>query len=471
MNMYTSETQAQAHAGAGRVDAEATAADSRDSGRVAIVGGGLAGSLLTLALAQRGYGVDLYERQSDPRSRGGRAGRSINLGLSKRGMRALELVGLLQTVLDTAVVMSGRVIHAPDGSTRFQPYGKDAGEVLHSIDRNELSHLLLDHAERHPQVRLHFGHRLSRADKAERTLEFETEHGTVTANPQWMVGADGAFSNARRELQRGERANYHQEYLEWGYKELTLAPGADGRSVIELTALHVWPRSHCLFVSHPNRDGSHTLTLFLPFEGEDSFATVTTPEQITALIGKYFPDLVALLPGLIEQWTKHPIGSLITTRTAPWTFSDWAALIGDACHAVYPFYGQGMNSAFEDCCVLVAALEEHRGDRAAALRAYEQARREHTDVLCELSKENFVELRKKVQSPWFVARKRLDIALNRLWPKRWLPLYTMIAHTTMPYAEARARAQRQDEILGRAALALASLSVCAIGLAAWWWLR
>jgi kynurenine 3-monooxygenase len=454
-------------AGAATSDAHAPP----QSGRVAIVGGGLAGSLLTLALAQRGYAVDVYERQSDPRSRSDGAGRSINLGLSKRGMRALELVGLLQTVLETAVTMSGRVIHAPDGSTRYQPYGKDAGEVLHSIDRNELSHLLLDHAERHSLVRLHFGYRLVRIDKESRTLEFETDEGAVSVRPQWMVGADGAFSSARRELQRGVRANYHQEYLEWGYKELTLGPGPDGRSVIELTALHVWPRSHCLFVSHPNRDGSHTLTLFLPFEGEDSFDTVRTSEQISALIGKYFPDLIALLPGLIEQWTKHPIGSLITTRTAPWSFGDWATLVGDACHAVYPFYGQGMNCAFEDCCVLVSALERHGGDRAAALRAYEQARREHTDVLCELSKENFVELRKKVQSPWFIARKRLDIALNRLWPGHWLPLYTMIAHTTMPYGEAHARAQRQNAILGRMAAALALTGVCAVGTMAWWWLR
>ncbi|MBT2745533.1 MULTISPECIES: NAD(P)/FAD-dependent oxidoreductase [unclassified Lysobacter] len=468
MNLHTRE-HADGSASLGK--AETIASDTPSSERIAIVGGGLAGSMLTLALAQKGYAVDLYERQPDPRTQGGRAGRSINLGLSKRGMQALEMVGLLQTVLDTAVVMSGRVIHAPDGSTRYQPYGKDASEVLHSIDRNELGHLLLDHAERHPQVRLHFGHRLAQVDKAARTVEFETAQGRVVAHPQWMVGADGAFSSARRELQRGERANYQQEYLEWGYKELTLAPGADGQSVIELTALHVWPRSHCLFVSHPNRDGSHTLTLFLPFEGEDSFATVRTPEEITALISKYFPDLVRLLPGLIEEWMKHPVGSLITTRTAPWTFGDWAVLVGDACHAVYPFYGQGMNSAFEDCCVLVSALGANPGDTAAAFHAYEQSRRQHTDVLCELSKENFVELRKKVQSPWFVARKRLDIALNRVWPKRWLPLYSMIAHTTMPYGEARARARQQDAILLRSAKALAAVAVCGVAAAAWWWLR
>ena len=426
------------------------------SGRVAIVGGGLAGSLLALALARKGYGVDVYERRADPRKAGLNAGRSINLGLSKRGMQALGMVGMLGEVLEKSVVMSGRVIHAPDGSTRYQPYGKDAGEVLHSIDRNALNHVLLERAESHPQVKLHFGHRLVRADKAAREIEMEADGQRVVARPAWVVGADGAFSNMRRELQHGVRADYHQEYLEWGYKELTLAANADGTSAIELTALHVWPRSHCLFVSHPNQDGSHTLTLFLPFEGEDSFATLKTPDDVKTLIAKYFPDLVPLLPGLLEQWMKHPTGSLITTRTAPWSFGDWAVLIGDACHAVYPFYGQGMNSAFEDCCTLMAALEQ-QPDTGAAFAQYEQARRQHTDALAELSKANFTELRQKVQSPWFVARKKLDLSLNRLWPNTWLPLYTMIAHTTIPYGEALARSRRQERIL-RATLAGAGLA-------------
>jgi kynurenine 3-monooxygenase len=439
----------------------------RDAARIAIVGGGLAGSLLALALAQKGHAIDVYERHPDPRGLHGRGGRSINLGLSKRGMQALSMVGLLDEVMARAVVMKGRVIHAPDGSTRYQAYGKNDTEVLHSIDRNELSHLLLDHAEHHEKVRLHFGHKLVQADRDARELVFETEQGTVPVRPRWVVGADGAFSAMRRELQRGARAEYHQEYLEWGYKELTLAADAGGRSVIELEALHVWPRSHCLFVSHPNRDGSHTLTLFLPFEGEDSFATVRTAAEVEDLVSRYFPDLVPLLPGLTEQWMKHPIGALVTVRTAPWAFGDWAVLVGDACHAVYPFYGQGMNSAFEDCCVLVQALDAQPQDTAAAFRAYEQARRPHTDVLCELSKANFVELRQKVQSPWFVARKRLDVALNRLLPKSWIPLYTMISHSTMPYGEALARARRQERILVRSALA-AGVAVCvATSLALW----
>jgi len=438
-----------------------------DADRVAIVGGGLAGSLLALALAQKGLGVDVYERRADPRQQGIAAGRSINLGLSKRGMEALRLVGLLDEVLRRAVVMSGRVIHAPDGSTRYQPYGKDANEVLHSIDRNELNLLLLDRAEQHPKVKIHFEHRLVRADKARREIELEATGEIIVARPRWVVGADGAFSNMRRELQRGERADYHQEYLEWGYKELTLAPRPDGSSVIELTALHVWPRSHCLFVSHPNRDGSHTLTLFLPFEGEDSFATVQTPAEIERFLGKYFPDLVPLLPGFLDDWLTHPTGSLITTRTAPWSFGDWAVLIGDACHAVYPFYGQGMNSAFEDCCLLLGELDRQPRQVGAAFQAYELKRRKHTDVLCELSKANFDELRQKVQSPWFVWRKRLDVALNRLWPKAWLPLYTMIAHTTIPYADALARARRQEQIVATSLVGMGALLALSAVVSIW----
>jgi kynurenine 3-monooxygenase len=415
--------------------------------RIAIVGGGPSGSLLALALAQRGYAVDLYERRPDPRMQSDKAGRSINLGLSKRGMQALSMVGLLDTVLARSVVMSGRVIHGMDGNTRFQAYGNKNSEVLHSVDRSEMNQLLLERAERHPKVKLHFEHCLVRVNKELRELEFETAGGLVKAQPKWVVGADGAFSAMRRELQRGFRANFHREYLEWGYKELTLEPGADGESLIELTALHVWPRSHCLIVSHPNLNGSHTLTLFLPYEGEDSFETVRTADDIKALTAKYFPDLIPLLPGLVEEWMKHPVGTLTTTRTDPWAFGDWAVLVGDACHAVYPFYGQGMNSSFEDCCVLISALEQHKEDVALAFRSYEKTRRVHTDVLCELSKKNFVELRQKVQSPWFLARKRLDVALNRIWPKSWLPLYTMIAHSTIPYGEAVARSRRQERIL------------------------
>ena len=443
-------------------------ASSSDAQRVAIVGGGLAGSLLALSLSERGYAVDVFERRSDPRVIGAESGRSINLGLSKRGIHALTEVGLIDMVMPLTVVMRGRMIHAPDGGTRLQPYGKNRGEVLYSIDRNELIQLLLDRADRQPGVTLHFEHRFVSADKERRTLEMESEGATRTIDADWVICADGAFSRCRPEMQRGIRADYHQEYLEWGYKELTLAAGPDGQSVIDLTALHVWPRAHCLFVSHPNRDGSHTLTLFLPHEGPDSFETTKTPEDIRALFQKYFPDLLPMLPALVDQWINRPTGALLTTKTAPWRFEDWMVLVGDSAHAVYPFYGQGMNSAFEDCSALLSALKANATDRARAFSVYEQSRRPQTDVLMELSKANFVELRQKVSSPWFLARKRLDVALNRLMPKVWLPIYTMVSHTTMPYAEALARARKQDRILGTSAAAVAAL---AIGMGAWWALR
>lgn len=415
--------------------------------RVAIVGGGPAGSLLALALAQCGYEINVYERRTDLRRQITEAGRSINLGLSKRGMQALQMVGLLDQVLQRAVTMRGRVIHGLDGIERFQPYGKSSHEVLHSIDRNELNRMLLEEAEQYPSVKLHFEHRLVRVDKEHRELEFEAAGQALKTSPAWVIAADGAFSTMRRELQHGERAEYHQEFLEWGYKELTLRAGNDGASQVELDALHLWPRSHCLIVSHPNRNGSHTLTLFLPFEGEDSFATARNPAEVEALFAKYFPDLIPLLPDLVEQWMLHSPASLVTTRTAPWAFGDWAVLVGDACHAVYPFYGQGMNSAFEDCSVLMQMLDEWQGERGAAFQKYEQARRAHTDILCELSKANFVELRQKIQSPWFLLRKRLDLEIHRLWPEAWIPLYTMIAHTTIPYGEALERSRRQERIL------------------------
>lgn len=414
---------------------------------MAIVGGGPAGSLLALAFAQRGYPVDVYERRPDPRTQVADRGKSINLGLSKRGMLALDMVGLLDRALERAVTMRGRVIHAVDGSVRFQPYGKRSAEVLHSVDRNELNRMLLEEAGRFHTVNLHFEHRLVRADRQSQELEFDVAGESLTVRPLWVVGADGAFSTMRRELQHGERAEYHQEFHDWGYKELTLHAKPDGSSKVELRALHVWPRRHCMIVSHPNLNGSHTLTFLLPFEGEDSFATIRATEDVLALFEKYYPDLIPLLPDLMEQWKQHSPAAMVTTRTAPWAFGDWAVLVGDACHAVYPFLGQGMNAAFEDCSVLVRTLDENPGNRAAAFANYELARRAHTDVLCELSKAMCGELRQKVRSPWFLARKRFDLAIHGLWPQAWIPLYTMVAHTTIPYAEALARSRRQDRIL------------------------
>lgn len=427
--------------------------------RVAIAGAGLAGSLLAAAFAERGFAVEVYERRDDPRLRLGAEGRSINLGLSKRGLAALAMVGMKEQILGRAVAMRGRVIHSLEGGTSFQAYGIRGEEVLHSVDRNELNRALIDRAEARG-ARFHFRHRCLALDKEARALAVADEAGgrTLTVATELLIGADGAFSRMRQEMQRGERADYSQEFLEWGYKELTVPARADGSSAIELEALHVWPRGHCLIVTHPNRDGSHTATLFLPFEGRDSFADIRSEGEVADFFRRYFPDLPALVPDYLEQWQQHPEGTLVTTRTAPWTWRDWLVLVGDACHAVYPFYGQGMNSAFEDCTTLVACLDEHGGRRREALAEYQRRRKVHTDTLAELSKENFLELRQRVASPWFRARKRLDLLLSRLFPAGWLPLYTMISHTTIPYADALARARRQDRWLRWAAAGAAGIA-------------
>jgi kynurenine 3-monooxygenase len=433
--------------------------------RVTIVGAGLAGSLMAVYLGRRGWSVDVYERRADPRTVDGEAleRRSINLGLSHRGVVALTRAGVLERVLAGAVRARGRVIHASDGRVEFQPYGTNERECLHSISRAELNRALIDRAEESADVRFHFGWRCEALEKETAACVFRADDGTERrVEADFVVGADGAFSAVRQLMQRGERADFAQEFLEWGYKELTVPARADGGSPLELQALHIWPRGNALIVTHPNPDGSHTATVFLPWEGPRSFATLQTAEEVSAFFAESFPDLLPLIPNLAEIFIDHPTGTLVSTRTAPWHAGGQVVLVGDGCHAVYPFYGQGMNAAMEDCSVLEACLDAHPDDRAAAFRAYQDARKANTDALCELVKQNFTELRDTANQPTFVARKAVDIWLSRLFPGRWMPLYTMVVHTTMPYAQALARHRRQERIrcwLGVDALLLAALPV------------
>ncbi|NIL63149.1 FAD-dependent oxidoreductase [Salinispora arenicola] len=432
--------------------------------RVVVVGAGLAGSLAALYLARQGHEVDIFERRPDPRSAlAGPEGRSINLGLSARGMRALDGVGLLADVLKHSVPMRDRVVHSPDGGVRAQPYGVREHEILHSVLREELISLVVSAAEAEPGVRFHFDSLLTSLDRETGTVRVAPTAGgeasTVTAD--LVVGADGVFSTVRQQMQHGLRANYAQDFLPWGYKELTIPVGTDGQPRVRLEALHVWPGHEALMVAHPNRDGSLTCTLFMAHEGPVSFAALDTPAAVRDFFRRRFPDAEELMPDLVREITEHPVGHLVTVRTAPWRYADRVVLIGDAAHAVYPFYGQGMNSAFEDCVVLDECLTAH-SDRAAALAAYEAARKPHTDVLADLSTANFEDLRDRVHRLGYGASAAADRLLARLLPQRWVPLYAMVAHTTIPYADALARANRQDRILRRAGAGL----TLAAGLAA-----
>lgn len=412
---------------------------------IAIIGAGLAGSLLAALLSDRGHEVVVYEQRNDPRTAPSE-GRSVNLGISARGIRALRRIGVWDSLAPSLVPMRGRVVHRPDGRSTFLAYGTGPAEILHSVQRNALNGLLIDRAG---EARFRFRTRCTGLANGTLTITDDATGRSRTRRPDLVIGADGAFSAVRRFMQHGTPADYRQEFLPWGYKELTIPAGAP----IPREALNVWPSAAGLIVAHPNPDGSHTGTLFLPLAGRPSFASLDSPHAAAEFFREHFPRFPALVPDLAREFAEHPVGHLVTTSTSPWCSGDGAVLVGDAAHAVYPFYGQGMNSALEDCLVLDECLARDPHDRAGALAAYQRLRKPHTDVLAELSAQNFVELRDGTRSPLRLARNRADTVLARLLPGTWLPLYTMISHTSIPYADALRRARRQHRALGVAAAA------------------
>ncbi|MBW4718781.1 FAD-dependent oxidoreductase [Saccharothrix obliqua] len=435
---------------------------------VVVVGAGLAGTLTAVHLARLGHRVDVYERLPDPRVTARAGGRSINLGLSQRGVAALAEVGVLADVLRAATPMRGRVVHQPGGRLAFQPYGTAADQVLRSVLREDLGDVLLTEARSHPSVAVHFGTRLTALDRGGHdrrpVCAFTDEHGAeLVVEPDLVVGADGAFSATRAHLVRGLPADVHQKALPWGYKEFAIPAGRPGDLRRTPDALHVWPGHDGLVVAHPNINGSLTATAFLPLTGPGSLAELTTEAAVRELFDTRFPDVRTLVPDVVEQFLAHPAGHLVTVRVSPWQHEGRVVLVGDAAHAVYPFYGQGMNSALEDCALLRDCLTGP--DWAAGLREFERRRKPHTDVLADLSEANFDELRTRVASPLFLARKKADLLLSRVFPGRWVPLYTMISHTDTPYADALRRARRQQAALGWTGAATA-LAAVVTGLAA-----
>jgi kynurenine 3-monooxygenase len=418
-----------------------------DQPATVIVGTGLAGALFACYLGRAGRRVALYEKRADPRLGQTERGRSINLALSTRGINALREVGLADEVVRDSVLMRGRMIHAVDGTLTFQPYGKDDNESLHSVSRAGLNRLLIEAAGRHESVRLYFNHKCAGLGTDGDTVEFfDEKQSPVAVRADTIIGADGAFSAVRAWMQKRDGFNYRQDYLTHGYKELTIPAGDGGAYRIEKHALHIWPRGSFMMIALPNLDGSFTCTLFWPFEGPNSFAALRTESDVLAFFRDQFPDAVPLLPALADEFLTNPTGSLVTIRCQPWRVGG-AVLIGDACHAVVPFLGQGMNAAFEDCTVLHQCLLEAKWDWERAAARYESLRKEHTDTLAVLCVENFVEMRDRVASPWFVLKKRVAVLLHALFPRWYLPLYTMIEFTRIPYADAVRRARTQDRIV------------------------
>jgi kynurenine 3-monooxygenase len=446
-----------------------------------LIGSGLAGGLLAAYVGRRGYDVDLYERRADPREGNIVGGRSINLALSTRGIYALEQLGIADEVLRHAIPMRGRMIHDKSGALHFSPYDRDPNKFINSIGRAALNTTVIEAAQRYPNVRVHFNHRCTDVDLDSATADLVPSGAeavaAATANPHQQVtiqaqgdaviGLDGAFSAVRQSMQKEIAAfEYDESYLAHGYKELTIPPAPDGSWRMEKEALHIWPRKSFMMIALPNPDGSFTCTLFWEFEGPRSFATTKTDDEIRRFFDEEFPDAVPLMPALVDDFKTNPTGSLVTIRCAPWFYKNKVALVGDAAHAVVPFYGQGMNAAFEDCVVLDECLAEFPEDRQRAFAEYFARRKKNADALADLAVRNFIEMRDKTASKTFRAKKKLDHLLEGLLPGIYLPLYTMVTFTRMPYADAARRAGLQDRIVnGSLLLAIAALILLLIAFA------
>lgn len=435
-----------------------------DRPRFTILGGGLAGPLMAAYLGQAGYPVRLFEMRSDPREAGITGGRSINLALSRRGLHALSEVGLRDEIARLSIPMRGRMMHAVSGALTYQPYGTEPDQFLNSVSRGQLNVMLLEAAERSPNVELVFGEKCADVEIETGTVVLEnTETGeTRRVESDIVIGADGAFSKVRAAMQRQDRFDYSQDYLEHGYKELSMPALPDGGFALEKHALHIWPRRTYMMIALPNLDGTFTCTLFWPFEGAASFASIQGDAEIRGFFERTFPDVPPRIPDLVGEYERNPVGSLVTVRCRPWNAGGRCVLIGDAAHAVVPFYGQGINAGFEDGTVLMGCIRAHAPDWEAAFSDYTARRKEHVDALADLAIHNFVEMRDHVGSTAFLLRKSTERALHRLFPKWYLPLYTMVTFTRIPYGDAVRKAASQDRtVAGAAILILVAILILA----------
>jgi kynurenine 3-monooxygenase len=415
---------------------------------IVIVGAGLVGSLQAILFAKQGHNVAVYERRPDMRSAEIVAGRSINLALSDRGWKALRLAGVEEAIMEMAIPMKGRMMHAVDGSLTFQPYGKE-GQAIYSVSRGGLNAKLMDEAEKYENVQFHFNQRCADIDLEKNVLQLEhTATGAQsTVKADRIIGTDGAFSAVRARLQKTDRFNYSQFYLEHGYKELVIPPDANGAHQLDKNALHIWPRGEYMLIALANLDGSFTCTLFFPFEGKRSFSSLQSEKEVVDFFKEVFPDALELMPTLKTDYFENPTSSLVTIRCTPWNVSDKILLMGDASHAIVPFYGQGMNSGFEDCSVLNELMVQYSGDWEKVFNAFSDQRKADADAISELALQNFIEMRDLVADEQFLLRKKIEKRVSELYPDKWIPLYSQVTFTHIPYAEALAAGKKQRAIM------------------------
>ena len=422
-----------------------------------LAGAGLVGSLLAIYLAKKGHRVDIFERRKDMRLETIGAGRSINLSLSNRGWKALAGVGIDDEVRQMAIPMYKRVMHALDGSLTDQAYGKD-GEAIYSVSRGGLNALLMDLAEQEDKVNIHFNKKCIDVNLKEASSTFEDvfTKEVTKVEADHLVGADGVYSAVRTQMQRQDRFNYEQRYIEHGYKELVIPANEDGTHQLEMNALHIWPRGTYMLIALPNLDGSFTCTLFFPFKGRYSFESLKDDAAILSFFKEVFPDAVSLMPTLLQDFKENPTSSLGIIRCFPWTVDDKVMLIGDASHATVPFYGQGMNSGFEDCSVFNDLMEQYGDDWKACFKAYELARKENGDAIQDLSLHNFIVMRDKTADPKFLLQKKIEKHFSIKSPDKWLPLYSMVTFSDIPYSKAWSLGKKQETMM-QAILALPNI--------------
>lgn len=414
---------------------------------ITLIGAGLNGSLLALELVKRGFQVEIYERRPDMRQVRMNAGRSINLALSTRGIHALAEAGLWDEMQKIAIPMKGRMMHSAASELTFQPYGKDDSEVIYSISRAELNIALLNAAEARG-VKIWFEQRCTGIDLKTATLQITRPSGPErTVDAKVVIGCDGSASAIRNEMLKRSRLNFSQHYLEYGYKELTIPAAPGGKHALETNALHIWPRGNFMLIALPNVDGTFACILFLPFDGADSFAGLASPSEIADFFQRKFPDVVPLMPDLAANFFANPTGAMVTIKCSPWHAGEQALLLGDAAHAIVPFFGQGINCGFEDCTVFLELLDRHGADWGKIFPEFEAARKVNTDAIADLAVENFVEMRDRVADPRFLFRKKVEFALQEKYPQLFVPKYAMVTFHRVPYATALKRGQVQDQML------------------------
>jgi len=414
--------------------------------KIAIVGSGLVGSLLAIYLKRAGHTVHVYDRSQDIRTVKF-SGRSINLAMSDRGWRALDDLGLGDEIRKLAIPMDKRAIHLVGQELNYQYYGKE-GESIYSISRGELNRKMVSLAEAEG-VEFFFETRIWDVDLATATLHTgETERGNWTdIKYDKVFGADGAFSRIRHRMQRQNRFDYSQQFLNVGYKELNIPANADGTHKLDSNSFHIWPRQEFMLIAMPNLDGSFTCTLFMPFEGDKSFDSLKDKEMLEAFFATHFPSTKDVIPKLVEDFFKNPTSTLVTMKCYPWTFEDKVALIGDACHAIVPFYGHGMNAGFEDITILNQMIQQYGNDWTAIFREYEKSRKPNADAIAELSYRNFLEMSSKTADANFHLQKKIEKHFSQKFPDKWLPLYSRVTFSYRPYSEALALGDRQKAIM------------------------